>query len=494
MTSQSDPSAASAAPHGSYVRRRIRSWWHGLDLVAQFAIMGSVVILLGMAALGLWIADRLERGILRSTADASAFQMDHFVDPLVLELAHRSDLSPEAHVKLDAFVREVIGKRIITLKIWRPDGTVVYSNQKDLIGQKFPMTARFEQALNGEIAAELDADPHEANDRMHEGNTPILEIYAPVVDPSDNRIVAISEYYSIERGLAPAIAQAVIGSWTLIASIGAAIMAGLLHIVSRGSRTIESQRLQLHEQIDSLKTLLDQNTRLRERIQSAHRRTTSVHEQVLRRVGADLHDGPAQMMSLALLLSNSLSPDSTDERRARQAAKLKSAIRDALREVRSISAGLTMPEILTASLAQVVQMAATMHASRTGTSVECNVTLPYAVDQSPDALKTCAYRFVQEALNNAFKHAKGKDQRVDAVGDRSSIVLTVNDGGPGLQAGVFQEEDEGLGIRGLRERVEALGGSFAVRSSPTGVTVVAKFDLMTVDRMVFGRDIGQSAG
>ncbi|MGZ6316156.1 MAG: ATP-binding protein, partial [Anaerolineales bacterium] len=75
-----------------------------------------------------------------------------------------------------------------------------------------------------------------------------------------------------------------------------------------------------------------------------------------------------------------------------------------------------------------------------------------------------AYRLVQEALNNAFKHAGGEGQRVSAWGSEKCLCIEVSDRGPGFEAHQVTEVDEHLGLVGMRERVESLGGTFEIES------------------------------
>ena len=78
----------------------------------------------------------------------------------------------------------------------------------------------------------------------------------------------------------------------------------------------------------------------------------------------------------------------------------------------------------------------------------------------------CLYRIVQEGLNNAFHHGKAIGQRVEVWADTQSIVIAVSDSGPGLVDHTREKSRSrtGLGIAGLRNRVEALQGTFELIS------------------------------
>src|SRR5262249_16208092 len=75
----------------------------------------------------------------------------------------------------------------------------------------------------------------------------------------------------------------------------------LFGIVHNGSRTIEKQRLSLEQRVAQLSRLLAENTDLRQRVDYANQRMADANERMLRQIGADLHDGPVQLLGLALL-------------------------------------------------------------------------------------------------------------------------------------------------------------------------------------------------
>jgi signal transduction histidine kinase len=95
---------------------------------------------------------------------------------------------------------------------------------------------------------------------------------------------------------------------------------------------------------------------------------------------------------------------------------------------------------------------------------------------SPSA-KICIFRFIQEALNNGFRHARGAGQSVAKHFDGERVCIEVSDTGPGFDPKIVHPER--LGLIGLRERVESLGGQFAVASSQSGTVV--KMVLNTVE-------------
>jgi signal transduction histidine kinase len=214
---------------------------------------------------------------------------------------------------------------------------------------------------------------------------------------------------------------------------------------------------------------------------------TAAHERQLRQIGSDLHDGPAQLLGLALLHLDGLVPAKAAD--PALAATVRDTIKDALREIRDISTGLVLPELDRRHLADVGAMAIDIYQRRTGCSVT-QVIEGVAGVQSSKALKTCLFRFLQEGLNNGFKHARGAAQRVtlDVQGD--FLVAIVQDGAfaaatpenrpasclvcshnnnNAIDASTDADGIQpGLGLVGLLERIRALGGMFEVYSNVHG--------------------------
>jgi signal transduction histidine kinase len=82
----------------------------------------------------------------------------------------------------------------------------------------------------------------------------------------------------------------------------------------------------------------------------------------------------------------------------------------------------------------------------------------------PPDLTLCLFRIVQEALQNANKHSEARNVSVDLIGTSDGIALTIVDDGVGFDVDAAWRR--GLGLISVRERVEAIGGTFALRSSP----------------------------
>jgi signal transduction histidine kinase len=230
-------------------------------------------------------------------------------------------------------------------------------------------------------------------------------------------------------------------SWMAVGGMALLQIIFLYAIVWRDNKTIESQRALLAD---------------------ARRASIEASERFLRRVGADLHDGPAQLIGLALLRLDTVRPHfAATAAESEEFEKIRTVLQDCLQEIRRLSAGLAPLNLDGLPLRDVLELAVRQHEQRTGSTVSAAIgTLPASTSSLH---QVCLYRFVQEGLNNAYRHAAGIGQTVHAVSDGREITVEVVDKGPGFSP-ANGYRNGGLGLAGLRDRVESLGGKFSVET------------------------------
>jgi len=443
-------------------------FWHRLSLAHQFALASAVILIVGMVVMGLWVADKIQSGVTHNTASATALYMDSVIAPVVRDLVTRDELTSTDRRFLDSIIADAPhGHRIVALKIWRPGGRIAYSNHPTLIGQTFPVTAQLNHAWSGVVTAAFDDLDAEADTLERATGLPLLEMYSPVRDSQSGRVIAVAEIYEDATVLKQELFKAQLQSWLVVAAATLLIVALLSGIFRRGSQTIEQQRAALEDRVAQLSKLLQQNEVLRDRAQQSSLRATEINEHFLRRISADLHDGPAQLLGLGLLRLDDLTPHAaaTSDQAAVQERDLESIRRvltDALGEIRNLSAGLALPELEKFSLRETLDKAVQLHERRTETTVHTEFgDLPAGISLP---IKISAYRFIQEALANAFQHGGARDQWVGVRYDGNGVEITVSDSGPGFDPAAMAAHD-GLGLLGLRERIESIGGVFEIDSA-----------------------------
>jgi signal transduction histidine kinase len=445
--------------------------WNSQSLAKQFLLIGGIVAVVAMVLVGAFVTSLIEDAVTRNSAATTALYVDSVIAPLLPDMQTTKVLDDTAAHALDETLGQgALGNRLMSFRLWRADGTILYSNDKAMIGKQFALSEELKTAFAGKMVAQFNQldDPEDEVERTT--GKPLLEIYNPVLQPWSGQVVAVSEFYEIANDFEHSLSQARFHTWLAVAAFTLSFFVVLSAIVLRGSRTIESQRRALRQRIDELSTLLSQNETLRGRLQRASRRTTALNESHLRRIGADLHDGPAQLVAFASLRLDSqalINPSTGAAAREREITAIKASLDEAMHEIRTICSGLVLPQIEAASLAEILNRIIRAHTQRTGSPVDLSLSDPPA-RLSPSA-KICIYRFVQEALNNGYRHGGGITQRVlqSMQGDR--VIIEVADGGPG-----FDLEDirpTSLGLAGLRERIESLGGTFEIDANATGTII-----------------------
>jgi signal transduction histidine kinase len=268
--------------------------------------------------------------------------------------------------------------------------------------------------------------------------------------------------------------------WLMVGGAGLVMYLLLAGFVRFASDTIRRQQAELGDQVRRLRELLKQNNELHGRVRLAARRTAELNERSLRRISAELHDGPVQDLGLALLRLDQLAPAAQPALAGAASAPdfqvVQSSLQHALTEIRAISAGMGLPELENRTPAETVARAVRGHEQRTGTRVDLQLNgLP---DRLALPLKITLYRLIQEALSNAYRHGGGAGQavRVDYLPPKLNLLVT--DRGPGFDDTRGLEGEEHLGLVGMRERVESLGGTFHIESQPgRGTRVRAQLPL-----------------
>lgn len=454
------------SPHPAW-----RRWMLRLPLHHRFALVGSVVSLIGMLVIGSLVSRSIEAGVVRNSAISSAVYMESFIAPLSQPLAEGRHFSAEAiaHMR-DLLERPPLSDRVRSVKIWRSGGFVAFASDADLIGQSFPPSAELQAALEGQLSASFDELDDAESEAERESGVPLLEVYNPIHSIVTGEVIAVAEFYLVATELQSDLWSAQSRAWAMVAAVTFLTFAALFGIVQSGSRTIAAQTEALANRLAELARISAQNEALRARVQGAAQRVSETTERQMRRISAELHDGPAQALAVASLRLDALM------RRARltgddaEAMALREALDAALNDVRDLCRGLTLPDLRGNSVAEVLDRAIGAQERRTDTTVIRDMAhgrWPAVVAAHP--ILICLFRFVQEGLMNAFRHAPGAEVRVGCRLDAGRLIVFVADDGPGFDPASpvgSASAGTGLGLSGLRERVESIGGSFSIVTGP----------------------------
>lgn len=449
-----------------------------LTLARRFLAANLVILVVAGAVVGVWIGNTLERSIVDRTAAVTALYVESFVEPLVQELDPRDGMLPtESRNALDDLLKDgSLGELVVSLRVWSPSGTIVYGSIGENVGQTFAVTGELAEAFDGNVAADLSNLEAGENAVERRYWTRLLEMYVPVRLSGSDAINAVVEFYQLPDAIDREVTQARLLAWALVAAVIGGSFVLLYGIVKQGSDTIGRQESELKRQVGELSTLLARNSALSDRVRAAADRTLSLNERAQRRISADLHDGPGQTMALALMRFDALrSAGAVQTWPPPELDEIEGALQDALRDMRAIAAGLRMPELEALPLREVVARAVSDHRRRTG--MEVRVTMESVPEQVGLATKIALFRAIGELLSNSFRHGRGAGVELRVESDGRFLELTVADDGPGFDFATLADRT-GLGLAGMREQAELLGGDFEVRSEPgAGTTTRVRWPL-----------------
>jgi signal transduction histidine kinase len=202
------------------------------------------------------------------------------------------------------------------------------------------------------------------------------------------------------------------------------------------------------------------NAQAREDLAASRARIVAAQDDERRRLERNLHDGAQQrLVALALMLRVAEAKTDGEAKTLLQGAAAELA--DALAELRELARGIH-PSILTdRGLVPALEMLA----GRAGLPVALDVDV---AERLPRPVEAAAYYIVAEALTNASKHAAAREARVELTRADGVVLVSVADDGIG-----GADVRGGSGVRGLADRVDALGGTLAFESPPGGGTRVS---------------------
>jgi PAS domain S-box-containing protein len=225
-----------------------------------------------------------------------------------------------------------------------------------------------------------------------------------------------------------------------------------------------------------------ENARLFEQVQAGRQRLRRLTEQIVsaqeeerHRLSRELHDEAGQALTALRISLDLVREDLPMEARPlRQRLGQAIALTDTtMEELRSLAHDLRPPALDTVGLNDTLEGLCLEFAQHTKLSVDyTGAELPVL----PEAVNISLYRFLQEALTNVARHAQARHVWVALDRDGEAVSLSVGDDGQGFdeQAGMAA----GIGLVGMRERLELLGGQLEIESQPgQGTRLTARIPL-----------------
>jgi signal transduction histidine kinase len=203
------------------------------------------------------------------------------------------------------------------------------------------------------------------------------------------------------------------------------------------------------------------NAQNRAELITSRARIVAASDEARRRIERDLHDGAQQrLLALALRLRSAAAPLESDET-GTEIADVAEGLMGVMDELREISHGIHPAILSKAGLRPALRALG----RRSPVPVDIDVRIDGRLSEP---VEVGAYYVVSETLTNAAKHARASVVEVDAEASGGTLRLRVRDDGVG-----GADPLRGSGLVGLKDRIEALGGTFSVHSPAGGGTTVS---------------------
>jgi signal transduction histidine kinase len=201
-----------------------------------------------------------------------------------------------------------------------------------------------------------------------------------------------------------------------------------------------------------------------------------------RRIAQMLHETTAQdLAALKMLLArlNRTSDRFSDSERSALTESIALA-EQSMTQVRTLSYLLHPPFLDESGLLSALRWYAAGFAERSGIKVDLD--LPPNLERLGLDTETALFRIVQESLTNIHRHARSETARIRLRRDAETLVLQIEDRGHGIPNATLTHITSGgagvgVGIAGMSERIEQLGGRLEITSSDRGTTVRARLPL-----------------
>jgi two-component system, NarL family, sensor kinase len=414
-------------------------------LVLRYATTGLVTLMI-VAAATAWFSRRV--GTQDAVGDAdriTTIAAEAAIEPILDDGI--VDLDPDSIQEIDWAVRnQVLRGSLVRVKLWRSDGTVVYSDESRLIGQRFDLDDDKIDALAGRDVHAHVTDLTDAENVFEEPASRLLEVYQLIETP--NHSPMLFEAYFRYSGVEDAGRRA----WLNFApvTLGSLVLLELLQVplalsLARRLRRTQHQREQL--------------------LRSAIEATDGER----RRIASDLHDGVVQDLA-GVAFSLSAAARANEPPRREELNEAGDQVRDAVRSLRSLLVEIYPPNLYEEGLeAALGDLTAKLEARGILSSLVVDGPVGHlATDQTQ-----LVYRAAQEALRNVVAHASATRVEVQVTGDDRRVVLRVTDDGRGIASGGRLDQNGHLGLKALSGLATSMGATVNLDSAPGHGTVLS---------------------
>ncbi len=254
---------------------------------------------------------------------------------------------------------------------------------------------------------------------------------------------------------------------------------GVMNLVLPRRRAFSSRELATLSAIGGQIALAAERARLYDEVRAKEAtrgellaKLMTAHEDERRRIARELHDEAGQALTALILNLEMAERSSAAPTEQQRLGRLRGIAEDTLAELRKLIYDLRPTILDDLGLAAAIRWYVKETVEPQGLQVDLSIS--GLNERMPAHIETAVFRILQEACTNILKHAEATRARVAVVATDRSIHLLVQDDGHGFDPAAVprSREGRGMGLLGMQERAELLGGTWKVSSRPAGGTQV----------------------
>ena len=344
----------------------------------------------------------------------------------------------------------VVADPVARIKIWQPNGRVLWSDDASLIGRRFTLDEDARKALVDArvVAAVSDLDRPENVDERAAGK--LLEVYRPVWTPNgEPLLLEVYFRYDAVSSRSTQLWHGFVGILISSLLVTLLLLTPIVWGLVRRTRRAQAQREALLQRAADV-SLIER-----------------------RRIAGALHDGLVQELAAASYVVAAQAEVAERRGDAAAAAALRdtaSSVRSGIGGLRALLVDLYPPNLRSAGLASAFRDVSSALVAR-GLQVDEDID-DTAVGLLDADQQEAVFRVGQEALRNAERHARAARVRLTLSGNDDGVRLEVADDGVGMDSSGPIGREDSFGRRLMADQAERIGAVLAVRTAPGAGTTV----------------------
>jgi signal transduction histidine kinase len=254
----------------------------------------------------------------------------------------------------------------------------------------------------------------------------------------------------------------------------------VIQLLDAASSARHDGATEIARQTAELQARVAERQRAEESLGELTGRLLQLRDEEQRRVARELHDSVGQLLvAMSMNHDRALAEKHLSPAAARAISENTALLAQICREIRTISHLLHPPLLDEVGLAPGVREYLEGFAERSRMRVRFEIAKDFG--RLPRDVETALFRIVQEGLTNVHRHSESRTVTIRIMRSSDKVSVVIADAGRGIPKQKICEIEagraSGVGLRGMRERVRQLGGSFKIRSTDKGTVVVTRLPL-----------------